>query len=176
MFAPSKTASNGLNFITKEEENNLIKKEQSNEVLNIFRCIYIIINENYEGIPSNKIIENLLLNIFHKRKIENLSKEHLKAEYLFFNTFPGNLNVFTQSQHESLLKLQQDNPKLLNSSDLLKMSRSVSYMTFILKEVFDYLNMKTSDGTFIYMIRTARKTNPLIKEKIDKLQIVLNNL
>jgi len=55
------------------------------------------------------------------------------------------------------------------------MSRSVSYMTFILKEVFDYLNMKTSDGTLIYMIRTARKTNPLIKEKIDKLQIILNN-
>jgi hypothetical protein len=78
VFAPSKTASNGLNFITREEENNLIKKEQQNEVLNIFRSIYIIINESYEGIPSNKIIENLLIGIFQKRKIENLSKHKLK--------------------------------------------------------------------------------------------------
>ena len=73
VFAASKTATNGLTFITKEEENNLIKREQSNEVLNIFRCIYIIINENYEEIPTNKLIENLISNIFQNRKIENLS-------------------------------------------------------------------------------------------------------
>jgi hypothetical protein len=78
VFAPSKTASNGLNFITKEEENNLMKKEQQNEVLNIFRCIYIIINESYVGIPSNKLIENLIIGIFQRRKIENLSKYKLK--------------------------------------------------------------------------------------------------
>ena len=58
----------------------------------------------------------------------------------------------------------------------MKFSRSVSYMTFILKEVYDYLNLKTADGTYIYLIRTARKTNGVLKEKRDKLSHFMNNI
>ena len=77
VFSPSKTAINGLNFITKEEEIILIKKEYPNEVLNIFRAIYIVINENYSGLPGNKIIDNLINSVIPKRKLENLSKNDL---------------------------------------------------------------------------------------------------
>jgi len=167
VFAPSKTATNGLNFITKDEEANLMKKEQANEILNIFRCIYIVLNENYEKVPPNKMIEYLFTNLFPKKKIENLKS-------LFLNVFPASLATVTQSQHEKLVKLQTENPKLLNSSDLLKLSRSVSYMTFIFKEVFDYLNMKISDGTHAYIVRTARKTTPELKEKLERLKVSIN--
>lgn len=75
VFAPSKTATNGLNFITKEEEANLLKKEQPIEIQNVFKCLYLVIGESYDGIPANKLIETLLTSIFPRRKIENLSKK-----------------------------------------------------------------------------------------------------
>lgn len=77
MFNPSKTAQNGLTFVTKEEETNLCKKEQPEEILNVFRIIYIIINEDYEVIQSNKLIDNLINVVLVKIKVENLSKKYL---------------------------------------------------------------------------------------------------
>ena len=41
LFAPSKTAQNGLNFITNDEFQNLISKEQPNEVILLFTIILI---------------------------------------------------------------------------------------------------------------------------------------
>lgn len=73
-FTPSKTAQNGLNFVTKDEENNLCKKEQSEEILNVFRLVYILLNEPYSQITPQKMIENLLTVVFEKISVENLSK------------------------------------------------------------------------------------------------------
>ena len=74
MFTPSKTALNGINFLTKEEENNLQKKEQIDDVLDIFRVIYIVLNESFENIQNKDLIENLFVRILPKFKVENLSK------------------------------------------------------------------------------------------------------
>jgi len=73
-FNPSKTAQNGLNFVTKEEENNLLKKDQPEEILNVFRLIYILLNEDYKDITPQKIIENLNTKIFARMGVENISK------------------------------------------------------------------------------------------------------
>lgn len=72
-FAPTKTAQNGLNFVTKEEEGNLCKKEQP-EIINVFKLIYILLNESYEELEPQKIIENLIQNLFVKYNVENISK------------------------------------------------------------------------------------------------------
>ena len=72
-FNPSKTAQNGLNFVTKEEETSLATKEQPEEILNIFKLIHIIVNEDYEQIKPDELIENLTKNIFAKLNVENLS-------------------------------------------------------------------------------------------------------
>jgi len=61
-------------LITKDEETKLVKKEQPNEILNVFRAIYIVINESYDGILPNSLIENLINKILPKLKVENLSK------------------------------------------------------------------------------------------------------
>jgi len=74
VFAPSKTAQNGLNFVTKDEEINLSKKDQPEEILNIFRLIYILVNHEYSALPTNKLIENLLTNILPKNNIDCLKK------------------------------------------------------------------------------------------------------
>lgn len=73
-FTPSKTAQNGLNFITRDEESNLSKKEQPNEIINIFRLIYMIVDEEYEYLPQNQIISNFIQVLLPKLKGENLSK------------------------------------------------------------------------------------------------------
>jgi hypothetical protein len=75
MFNPSKTAQNGLTFVTKEEEANLCKKDQPEEILNVFRIIYIIINEDFESVQPNKLIDNLINVVLAKIKVENLSKK-----------------------------------------------------------------------------------------------------
>jgi hypothetical protein len=73
-FAPSKTAQNGLNFVTKDEESNLSKKEQPNEIINIFRLVYMIVGEEYEQFSPNQIISNFITNLLPKLKADNLSK------------------------------------------------------------------------------------------------------
>jgi hypothetical protein len=78
-FAPSKTAQNGLNFVTKDEEANLCQKQQNEEILNVFKLIYIFINEDYSNIPDDQLISNLTNNIYPKLGIESLSKYFFKC-------------------------------------------------------------------------------------------------
>ena len=73
MFQPSKTAINSLNFVTKDEESNLAKKDQPIEVINIFKIIYMIIDEEYYDLEQNNIISNFLTMIIPRLKQENLS-------------------------------------------------------------------------------------------------------
>jgi hypothetical protein len=82
-FNPSKTAINGLNFVNQTEEQNLIKKEQPIEIINVFKLIYILLNENYEEIEDNKILENLITKILPKLKFESLSKALLMKKPYF---------------------------------------------------------------------------------------------
>ena len=73
-FSPSKTAQNGLTFVTKTEEENLWKKDQPEEILKVFRIIYLIMNENMEEIAATELIGNLIKNVLPRIQIENLSK------------------------------------------------------------------------------------------------------
>ena len=72
-FAPSKTAINGLNFVTTIEEQNLLKKEQPIEIINVFKLIYVLMNESLENIEENTIIENLLNTVLPRIKVDSLS-------------------------------------------------------------------------------------------------------
>lgn len=74
-FTPGKTAQSGLAFVTKEEENNLCKKDQPEEILNVFRIIYLIIGEDIESVPSNKLIDNLINVVMPRIGVDALSKQ-----------------------------------------------------------------------------------------------------
>jgi hypothetical protein len=65
---------NGLNFVNKEEEGNLCTKQQPEEILNVFRIVYLLINEDINSVPQNKLIDNLINQIMPKLGVDNLSK------------------------------------------------------------------------------------------------------
>lgn len=158
-----------MNFVTKDEETNLASKEQPEEILNIFKLIHIIVNESYEELKPNELIENLTKNIFTKLNVENLSNYYLKLESLFLNYISRNTNL-TDEQFNKMTNLIQENPKLLSSSDLMKINRCVSYLTFILKEINDFTTAKLSDGTPVYKIRQLKNEVKLIEEELAVLK------
>jgi hypothetical protein len=61
----------------------------------------------------------------------------------------------------------QNNPKLLSSSDLMKINRCVSYITFILKEIYDFTTAKLTDETPVYKMRKLSNKINDIKSKIN---------
>jgi hypothetical protein len=74
---PSKTAQNGLNFLTKENEKCFINNHSLPEVRNVIKVIYILLKEQYveiEGGESFNQVDNLVNNIMPKHKVESLSK------------------------------------------------------------------------------------------------------
>ena len=74
-FIPSKTALNGLNFVKTLDENDLAKQELPEELILMIKLIYLLIAENYEILtPSNDLLQNLILNIYPKLQVDNLSK------------------------------------------------------------------------------------------------------
>ena len=78
-----------------------------------------------------------------------------------------NTNFSTQ-QILALQKTIEANPKLLLANEMIKINKSVSYMAFILKEMYDFANLKTQDGTFLYQIKDARTKYTELKEKQAK--------
>lgn len=67
---------------------------------------------------------------------------------------------------------QRENPRLLSSSNLLKIRRSVSYMTFILKEIVEFICETTDDGKNLYVLRQYRKEYDRLN---DIFQSIVNN-
>jgi len=63
-----------------------------------------------------------------------------------------------------------ENPKIISSPDLLKLNKCVSFMTFIIKEIYEYVNSKFSDGTLVLKIRLQIAEYNSKKEKIEKLK------
>jgi hypothetical protein len=69
-----------------------------------------------------------------------------------------------------MIDLVINHPKVLVSSELLKLHRSVSYMTFILKEIYEYTIAKAQDGTPLYTLRNAKNDLITLNEKLSILK------
>jgi hypothetical protein len=69
-------------------------------------------------------------------------------------------------KYGKLLEIFQKNPNVLASHYLIKHNRSVSYMTFFLKEIFDYFSLKTSDGMLVYKLRNIQNLINKLAKKI----------
>lgn len=74
---PSKTAKNGLSLFSKDEENNLVNKEQPKEISNFFKFVALLFNKE---IKEEDIIEQNYIKTFFKTIIpENMTLSKLKT-------------------------------------------------------------------------------------------------
>lgn len=66
-----------MNFIKKDDEANLPKKEQPEMIVDLLRFFLILINEKYENIPNQKLISEIFEKVFPKYKLDSISKKFL---------------------------------------------------------------------------------------------------
>ena len=60
VFTPSKLAINALNFIDRAEERKILKLENDEEIENIFKIIFILINREIPEDPMNYLFNRLI--------------------------------------------------------------------------------------------------------------------
>ena len=77
-FTASKTSLNGLNFLSKEEESNLLKTEQKQEIINVLKLIYLYLSEDFSQFTNINLVENLLGSICLKNHVSSLSNNQSK--------------------------------------------------------------------------------------------------
>ncbi len=71
-FKPSKTAQNSLNFITPEDEAELLTIESTDYVCDTIRAINILIKNN-DVIPRDQLISNLITKALPELNVKDLS-------------------------------------------------------------------------------------------------------
>lgn len=168
-FYPSKTAQNSLSFVTKAEEANLIKKNDlHNDIGLLFKLVYIIIDEDYEdNTPPNKLIENLVNVVFPKYEVSDVKN-------LLLNYVNKNKGIkIDDRKYTKMSNIIETNSKILTSMHMARLNRPISYLTFFVKEAYDYVKLQTSDGVFYYELRNKNEMLTKAKERVDVLKKVI---
>jgi hypothetical protein len=70
------------------------------------------------------------------------------------------------NQFEKIKSFIEANPGCLNSINLIKINKGISYITFFLKDLYEFLQLKTEEGTPILWIR---ELNQIYQENVFKL-------
>ena len=162
-FKPSERSINSLNFIDKEEENKLINELQHPFITDYFKLILILLNEKNN--ENKNIFEFIFKDLLEKYKVKNIKS-------LLLNNFVNSEIIINDEQFNSLQKMIMIKPDLLSPATLLRYNRAVAYSAFFLKDLFNYLNLKTEDGMYYYKLRTGLQKNEF-EEKINKLKLLI---
>ncbi len=167
-FTLGKKAINSIAFFKQKDEEEILKMaEIPKEVGMVLKCIYYIVDESFDENKTNKeLFENLMNNILTKN--EDKSFKSLFVNYCNQNKF---LNL-TKEKYDHINNIISENNNILNMIAMTKMSRPISLFCFFLKEVYDYINLKTLDNQFYYELRL--KNNELQKYK-DILYLIEND-
>ncbi len=72
----------------------------------------------------------------------------------------------SRPQIDELLALFDNSPKIINTSELIKINRAISYLTFILKDVKEFVAVKHNDDIYVEELRYASKRIKELKQEI----------
>ena len=64
----------------------------------------------------------------------------------------------------------KDFPKLLVSSEIMKVNRAVAYMSFLLKDIWDFSDTKGPDGTNLTLVRNSNFECERWKKELEKIE------
>jgi hypothetical protein len=154
-------------FKKKEEEEILKMPEIPKEAVLILKCLYYIIDEKFDPNMSDKdLFNNMFNNILTKNEDNNFKS--LLNNYIAKNKY---LNL-TQEKFDNLNKTINENTNILNMATVSKICRPMSFFCFLLKKVYDYINLKTLDEQYYFNLRL--KNDELQKYK-DFIYLIDNN-
>lgn len=66
----------------------------------------------------------------------------------------------------------KENPSCLNSMNLIKINKGISYITFFLKDLYEFLQLKSEDGTLLILIRELKDIYQENVLKLGKLKLL----
>ena len=76
--------------------------------------------------------------------------------------------MITDNNFNSIHSFIKESPEVIKSTDLLRKNRTCSYMSFLVKEIYDYYSAKAADGFYIYKLRNLYQLNRKFKETLEK--------
>ena len=163
-FTVSKTAEMIFNFITSNIENDfklntpqiLNDKNEKNQYYNYIKLLYILLDESYEKIPNEDLINQLY------QKINNKGFNNIK-DYLYFIYIKNLKENKVVENAEIIQKLIKEIPDFINYQKSIKYSKFISYCCYLIKEIVNFIE---------------EKINSLILKKnyINLIEIVNNKL
>ena len=168
VYTPSKTAINSLVFCTVQEVTNFIKKDENipPEIANIFRLLYIIIDENYdENLGDKEIIEKFMTEILEKHGVQDM--KNLLIGYIENHKD----NILNMEKIQKIEKLIEQDKKVITSGDIMKINRPISYLTLFTKEFYEFMEAKTQNGIYYY---TFVEKNKLLQKYKNELAVIEN--
>ena len=163
LFNPKERSLNSLDFIDKEEENKLMNELQHPYIIDYFKLILILLNEKND--KNKNIFEFFFKDLLQKHNAKDIKN-------LFIKNFVNSEILINDEQFNMIQKMIMIKPDLLSPATLLRYNRAVAYSAFFLKDLFNYLNLKTDDGKYYYQLRINSTKNEY-QEKINKLKLLL---
>ena len=163
-FTVSKTAEMIFNFITSNIENDfklntpqiLNDKNEKNQYYNYIKLLYILLDESYDNISNENLINQLY------QKINNKGFNNIK-DYLYFIYIKNLKENKVVENAEIIQKLIKEIPDFINYQKSIKYSKFISYCCYLIKEIVNFIE---------------EKINSLILKKkyINLIEIVNNKL
>lgn len=160
-FEPSKTAKNGLNFVLLKDLEIYKEVEAPSILVDLLKLIYLLAKERI--VDDNVLVANLLEVVMPKRRCTNVKD-------LFLDHILKDLN-FSNEEYRKMIEIYELNAKNFGSG-LMKISRGVSYISFIMKELIEYLagSFKEYKGVKVQELRMTGKLVETFKMEIYNLE------
>ena len=165
-FTASKTALNSLVFVKRDEIENIIAKGSfQTEINDIFKILLYIFD-----IPFDENLENEnLLNFFLSEVMDKNGVKELKTITSNYISKNKDLNI-TQEKYDKIHSIIAADDKVLSSMEIIKICRSCSYCTLLIREVNEFMNHKTLDEVPIYKLKLKNKRLKELKYKLATIE------
>jgi len=87
-----------------------------------------------------------------------------------------NIQYLSNEQYNQIISIVKDDPNIIDPGKMFKSNKILSYMTFTIKEIYDFLTKKTSDGVLILYLRKQNYNLNKMKQKLNFLSNLLNKV
>lgn len=177
-FTPSHTAIMNLNFISKKDSESLkFLKLENDHLINLIKIIYILLNLNFDSVKREELLLNLFNKIFKNYNIDHISKHNKfkNLELLFTQIICHNL-LLSNNQIFQINDIIQKDKNVFEFSTISKLSKPLSSLTFILKEMIEFSTLTNNNGVLICQLRKQKIHLIKLVEEMEKINEILIHL